>query len=75
MKEKLREVWEKYGEDISVGLIAAGTGLIGLSVGQLVGYRKAAKDTQRGLNALVLIKPELKPMIEEAAKELQKRLG
>ena len=73
MKEKIKKYWEEHDEQIVVGGVIAGAYLIGVLIGYKVGYGEAVRRGNIGFNMCALIKPELKPMLEEALNEVEKR--
>lgn len=71
--EKIKEFKENHEEEIDCA-IGIGLALINSVVCYQVGKISAANKLERGLENCVLVNPEIRTMIEDASKEVRKRL-
>lgn len=71
--EKIKEFKENHEDEIAY---ATGVGLIFINsvVWYQVGKISATSKFERGLENCVLVNPEIRTMIEDASKEVRKRL-
>lgn len=71
--EKIKEFKENH-EDAIAYATGAGLGIINAVVWYQVGKINATNKFERGINNCVLVNPEIRTMIEDASREVRKRL-
>lgn len=77
IKEKIQNFVNEYKPEVDAAIdiatyCAFGAGMA--YIGYTLGYKKAVKNGELGLNMCILSKPELKPMLEEALMNVDKTL-
>lgn len=73
MLEKVKGFIKEHKAEVTT--VVAGAATIGVfAFGYLLGCKQAVRYCDIGLNACFLVKPELKPMLEEALKEVEKTI-
>ena len=71
--EKIKEFKENHEEEIDF-TIGIGLALINSVVWYQLGKINATNKFERGINNCVLVNPEIRTMIEDASREVRKRL-
>lgn len=70
---KIKEFYRRH--DVEVWIIGGMTlGIISSVVIYRTGYNNAVRNGQIGLNACILVNPELKPMLEDAVQKVEKTI-
>lgn len=72
-REKIREFKENHEEGIAYAT-GAGLGIINAVVWYQLGKINATNKFKRGINNCILVNPEIRNMIEDASREVRKRL-
>lgn len=74
MLEKIKSFYKDYEDEIKI--TACMVGALGIyTFGVVLGYKYRGKLNQAGLNACILVKPELKPMLTEALQQVNDRIN
>lgn len=71
--EKIKEFKENHEEGIAYAT-GAGLGIINAVIWYQVGKIHATSKFKRGINNCILVNPEIRTLIEDASKEVRKRL-
>lgn len=74
MLEKIKSFYEDYEDEIKITACMVGALSI-YTLGVVLGYKYRGKLDQVGLNACILVKPELKPMLTEALQQVNDRIN
>lgn len=71
--EKIKEFKENHEDEIAYAT-GAGLGIINAVVWYQLGKIHATNKFERGINNCVLVNPEIRTLIEDASREVRKRL-
>lgn len=77
IKEKVQNFVNEHEPEVNAAIDIATYCAFGVGmayIGYSLGYKKAVKNGEIGLNMCILSKPELKPMLEEALMSVDKTL-